>query len=188
MCVNDEVALADCGTKISSMTQDNKVSEICDNLNLKSRESKFAQRVWQQWQKVWLHVIVTVLFFRIPPNFSKAFTSCRMYVATFISIISITNVYFSIDCQWSINRDRCHCRDQIEWIFCVYTQVNGRVIDYASMVLTSVSYRFGLKGPVFLVGRDGKTTVPLSLQSGNSEHGKYLLFHCMRWLRLKPIM
>lgn len=45
MCVNDEVALADCGTKISSMTQDNKVSEICDNLNLKSRESKFAQRV-----------------------------------------------------------------------------------------------------------------------------------------------
>lgn len=80
----------------------------------------------------------------------------------------------STDCRWPIDRDRCHCRDQIEWIFCVYTQVNGRIADSVRMVLTSVSYRFGLKGPVFLVGRDGKTTVPLSLQSGNSEHGTCL--------------
>ena len=83
-------------------------------------------------------------------------------------------IYIFIDCQWSINRDRCHCRDSIEWIFCVYTQVKECIIDFASMVLTSTFYRFGLKGPVFLVGRDGKTTVPLSLQSGNSEHGMCL--------------
>ncbi|KAI8147933.1 hypothetical protein BJV82DRAFT_311773 [Fennellomyces sp. T-0311] len=44
MCVEDSVALADCQSKSTGMIQDGKVNEICDHLNLKSRESKFAQR------------------------------------------------------------------------------------------------------------------------------------------------
>ncbi|CDH51568.1 dis3-like exonuclease 1 [Lichtheimia corymbifera JMRC:FSU:9682] len=121
MCVNDEVALADCGTKISSMTQDNKVSEICDNLNLKSRESKFAQR-----------------------DSTELFQSLYVLQNTADGPLIETGVIAEI-------------------------RSNGFFVFIP---------RFGLKGPVFLVGRDGKTTVPLSLQSGNSEHDEEYLPNC----------
>ena len=45
MCVEDQIAISDRQKKGTSMTQDSKVNDICDHLNLKSRESKFAQRV-----------------------------------------------------------------------------------------------------------------------------------------------
>lgn len=45
MCVEDPVAVKDNVSKSSVMFKDKTIAEICDNLNLKSRESKFAQRV-----------------------------------------------------------------------------------------------------------------------------------------------
>lgn len=45
MCVDDPMALRDNNNRASVMFNDKTIAEICDNLNLKSRESKFAQRV-----------------------------------------------------------------------------------------------------------------------------------------------
>lgn len=44
-CVEDPVAVQDTKLRESVMFKDGTISDICDNLNLKSRESKFAQRV-----------------------------------------------------------------------------------------------------------------------------------------------
>lgn len=44
-CCGDSVAATDVQERGSAMFKDRTISEICDNLNLKSRESKFAQRV-----------------------------------------------------------------------------------------------------------------------------------------------
>ena len=60
MCVEDEVAILDRQKKGTSMTQDSKVNDICDHLNLKSRESKFAQRVSNNYNKE--------KYFLPPPN------------------------------------------------------------------------------------------------------------------------
>jgi DIS3-like exonuclease 1 len=45
MCVNDPTATRDAKERSTIMLKDGTISDICDNLNLKSRESKFAQRV-----------------------------------------------------------------------------------------------------------------------------------------------
>lgn len=45
MCVQDPIAIQDTNLRESIMFKDGTISAICDNLNLKSRESKFAQRV-----------------------------------------------------------------------------------------------------------------------------------------------
>ncbi|GAA5797114.1 hypothetical protein HPULCUR_002493 [Helicostylum pulchrum] len=44
MCVEDPVTVQDTKLRESIMFKDGTISDICDNLNLKSRESKFAQR------------------------------------------------------------------------------------------------------------------------------------------------
>ncbi|KAL7333681.1 hypothetical protein PS15p_202549 [Mucor circinelloides] len=44
MCVQDPTTVADAKVRGSVMFKDATISDICDNLNLKSRESKFAQR------------------------------------------------------------------------------------------------------------------------------------------------
>lgn len=45
MCVEDPVAVRDNKSRGSVMFKDSVITDICNNLNLKSRESKFAQRV-----------------------------------------------------------------------------------------------------------------------------------------------
>lgn len=45
MCVEDPTTVTDTQDRGSIMFKDGTISDICDNLNLKSRESKFAQRV-----------------------------------------------------------------------------------------------------------------------------------------------
>jgi predicted neuraminidase len=45
MCVQDPTTTKDAKAVGSVMFKDGTISDICDNLNLKSRESKFAQRV-----------------------------------------------------------------------------------------------------------------------------------------------
>lgn len=45
MCVEDYTTVTDTKVHGSVMFKDGTISDICDNLNLKSRESKFAQRV-----------------------------------------------------------------------------------------------------------------------------------------------
>lgn len=45
MCVEDPATVTDAKARGSVMFKDATIADICDNLNLKSRESKFAQRV-----------------------------------------------------------------------------------------------------------------------------------------------
>lgn len=45
MCVQDPTTTKDANERGSIMFKDSAIWDICENLNLKSRESKFAQRV-----------------------------------------------------------------------------------------------------------------------------------------------
>ncbi|KAI9482525.1 hypothetical protein BDB00DRAFT_857485 [Zychaea mexicana] len=121
MCVEDQVAIADRQNKGTSMTQDGKVNDICDHLNLKSRESKFAQR-----------------------DSTELFQS--LYVLQ-------------------------HTTDGplIE---------SGVIAEIRSNGFYVFIPRLGLKGPVFLMDKHGLPVVPLSLQSGKSEHDEEYLSNC----------
>ncbi|KAF7730383.1 DIS3 mitotic control [Apophysomyces ossiformis] len=99
LCVQDEVMLAD-NARGSVMTSDAKITEICENLNRKSRESKFAQKTVEN----------------------------SLIESGVISEVRSNGFYVFVP-------------------------------------------RLGLKGPVFLVDKDGHPTVPLSLVSGQSSEG-----------------
>ncbi|KAG2219093.1 hypothetical protein INT45_005824 [Circinella minor] len=122
MCVEDEVAILDRQKKGTSMTQDSKVNDICDHLNLKSRESKFAQR-----------------------DSTELFQS--LYVL-----------------QHTTNGNPL-----IE---------SGVIAEIRSNGFYVFIPRLGLKGPVFLMDKHGQPAVPLSLQSGNSDHDEEYLSNC----------
>ncbi|KAI9270522.1 hypothetical protein BDA99DRAFT_502004 [Phascolomyces articulosus] len=122
MCVQDDVAISDRQNKGTSMTEDSKVNDICDHLNLKSRESKFAQR-----------------------DSTELFQS--LYVLQ-------------------------HTTEGSPLI------ESGVIAEIRSNGFYVFIPRLGLKGPVFLIDRHGQPAVPLSLQSGNSDHDEEYLPNC----------
>ncbi|KAI9323091.1 DIS3-like exonuclease 1-like protein [Dichotomocladium elegans] len=121
LCVQDPVALEDTEGRPSGMTQDAKVAEICERLNLKSRESKFAQR-----------------------DSTELFQSLYVLQHTSDGPLIETGVIAEI-------------------------RSNGFFVFIPAL---------GLKGPVFLVDRDGQTQVPRSLQSGNDNHDEEFIPNC----------
>ncbi|KAI8975242.1 hypothetical protein BDF20DRAFT_877587 [Mycotypha africana] len=110
MCVEDPTAIKDREERSTIMLKDAAITEICENLNLKSRESKFAQR-----------------------------DSTELFQSLFVL-------------QHTSNEDTLIERGVISEI-----RSNGFYVFVP---------RLGLKGPVYLKDKDGKTTVPLSLISG----------------------
>ncbi|CAO3635100.1 unnamed protein product [Cunninghamella echinulata] len=124
MCIKDATAIESSkleGTT-SSMYDDNKVAEICDNLNLKSRESKFAQR-----------------------DSTELFQSLYVLQKT-------------VDGKPLLeNGTICEIR------------TNGFYVYVPSL---------GLKGPVFLLDKDGNAIVPMSLISGKNKKDDEYIANC----------
>ncbi|CAO3630679.1 unnamed protein product [Cunninghamella blakesleeana] len=123
MCIKDVTAMESSkleGTT-SSMYEDTKVTEICDNLNLKSRESKFAQR-----------------------------DSTELFQSLYVLQMTADNQ------PLLENGTICEIR------------TNGFYVYVPSL---------GLKGPVFLLDKDGNPIVPISLISGKNGKGIYLFLY-----------
>ncbi|KAG0164652.1 DIS3 mitotic control [Apophysomyces sp. BC1015] len=108
LCVQDDVVLAD-NARGSVMTLDSKIADICENLNLKSRESKFAQK-----------------------------DSTELFQSLFVLQHTVQGPLIE----------------------------SGVISEIRSNGFYVFVPRLGLKGPVFLVDKDGHPAVPLSLVSG----------------------
>ncbi|KAI9306837.1 hypothetical protein BJ944DRAFT_262892 [Cunninghamella echinulata] len=124
MCIKDATAIESSkleGTT-SAMYDDAKVAEICDNLNLKSRESKFAQR-----------------------DSTELFQSLYVLQKT------------ADDTPLLENGTICEIR------------TNGFYVYVPSL---------GLKGPVFLLDKDGNAIVPMSLISGKNKKDDEYIANC----------
>ncbi|CAO3597052.1 unnamed protein product [Absidia cylindrospora] len=124
MCVMDPTAMAqqkELNGLSSSALQDGKVTEICDNLNLKSRESKLAQR-----------------------------DSTELFQSLYVLQQSAENPL-------------------IEDGIISEIRSNGFYVFVPSL---------GLKGPVFLVDKNGQTTVPLSLLTGKNDQDDEFIPNC----------
>ncbi|OAD80484.1 hypothetical protein PHYBLDRAFT_138042 [Phycomyces blakesleeanus NRRL 1555(-)] len=117
MCVGDSVAVNDANVRGTVMTQDSKIAEICMNLNLKSRESKLAQR-----------------------------DSTELFQSLYVLQHTMTGPLIE----------------------------SGIISEIRSNGFYVFLPRFGLKGPVFLIEKDGSPIVPLSLVSNKAKEEDYI--------------
>ncbi|KAI9024932.1 hypothetical protein CLU79DRAFT_745488 [Phycomyces nitens] len=117
MCVKDSVAVMDTNVRGTVMTQDSKIAEICTNLNLKSRESKLAQR-----------------------DSTELFQSLYVLQHTMKSPLIESGIISEI-------------------------RSNGFYVFLP---------RLGLKGPVFLLEKNGSPIVPLTLVSDRAKEDEYI--------------